>query len=452
MNDNENINQSLIRIGNNQLVKTHNSIQLTNKLLLKNTERKIVEYLVRHPDIFIEFLSSYYPLTNEIIQKYRSKLLFKINKSTAPGLSINTNIKWTREILTNFIIELDWEDISRNKAIPWSDDLITEFEHLLDFNKMSFNHSIPWSIELIDKYFSKWSWGSEYHSGLSENESIPWSIEFIECYEENWNWGKEFAFDDINHKHKNFYYKESYRNGLSRNTSLPWDQYLFEKYEDRWNYKILSGNPSLPWSIEFIAKHESKWYWNPPSNEIELYRSICDNPNIPWSIDLIERFKSHLDSYCGLTCVMALVPWSQKMFDKYKNDKTWFGFSRNPNLPWSLDFFLKYRNNWNLHQISKNTGFCWTKEIIEYLTNEHKMSIYPYEQWSADLIKKYYPLEKDLDQYVLGMEGAQWDIDLVLYFENKIERNNTFFTKNIWDKVFKDFLTDEMIDEIFNRI
>jgi tetratricopeptide (TPR) repeat protein len=54
MNNNENINQSLIRIGNKQLVKTNNAIQITNKLISKNIDKLFNQafYLLNSGDLF----------------------------------------------------------------------------------------------------------------------------------------------------------------------------------------------------------------------------------------------------------------------------------------------------------------------------------------------------------------------------------------------------------------
>lgn len=136
---------------------------------------------------------------------------------------------------------LNWMYISRNTQIKWSEEIIDEFIDKLSWVDLSQNPSIPINKNFFKKFEDRWQW--QY---LTDNPLIPWSSELLEEYANKWAWEKIEFCGNL---------------GLSLNRYLPWSIELIEKFKDRWFWGELSCNPSLPWSKELILKYKDKWIW-----------------------------------------------------------------------------------------------------------------------------------------------------------------------------------------------
>ena len=127
------------------------------------------------------------------------------------ALNCSTKIPWSKAILKNFMMELDWSGLSSNGYIVSPLELLEEFRENWDWTRLSSNENLPWSEELIEKYENHWDW-----SNLSHNEKISWSDDLIEKYKNKWDW-----------------------ENLSGNNGLPWSEELIEKYQNKWS--VLNG-------------------------------------------------------------------------------------------------------------------------------------------------------------------------------------------------------------------
>lgn len=135
--------------GNNT---TSQALALTNKLLtsLKDpNQRELIEFLVRHGELAIEQFSRYYPLSYDLVERYKDK--------------------WN----------LGCWGLSGNGSLPWTETLIEQYKDKWEWERLSGNGSLPWSEMLIERYKDKWDWGE-----LSDNESLPWSEVLIERYKD----------------------------------------------------------------------------------------------------------------------------------------------------------------------------------------------------------------------------------------------------------------------------
>jgi len=96
------------------LEKQEKQLAIVEKLLAESVQSKILNIALNHPEFFKRMISRYYPLTIELIEKYKD------------------------------ILYWDFWGISKNPALPWSP-------------------------ELIERYTDKWSWD---YSDFSSNESV----------------------------------------------------------------------------------------------------------------------------------------------------------------------------------------------------------------------------------------------------------------------------------------
>lgn len=199
---------------------------------MKALKNALTELFQRHPDYYIGHVSSSSPLKIEQIRKYKDKLRWTQDDYGffMFGLSSNTNLPWTKELIEEFIDRWDWSSISAyifGKCV-WFDGIFDKYKDKISWNDISYNSDIPWTMSLIDKYKEDIVW-----SQFSGNNSIPWSPELIKKYE-----------------HKIDFH------ALSNNISSPFNQKLLftKKIGDR----ILPLNES----IDLIKQYEDKLDWH----------------------------------------------------------------------------------------------------------------------------------------------------------------------------------------------
>src|SRR5690554_365683 len=116
------------------LAKTNSALTIANKLTFNQNRKLVKEIFLKNPSFFIEYISLYYPLSEEALDRYSEKLERR-----------------------------QWHLLSQNESLPWSENLIERFK-------------------------DKWYWGDNLIRGLSKSEALPWSESFIEKFEDKWDW------------------------------------------------------------------------------------------------------------------------------------------------------------------------------------------------------------------------------------------------------------------------
>ena len=349
-------------------------------------ESSILNYAKKHPEYFIKMLSQRHPLSKDLLTKYSDNWRW-----SKDGLSRNTSITWSVELIEAFERKLDLEKLP---LVILSEDLLEKYNHKLDWSRVSQKYIFPnhGSMALIEKYINKWDW-----YWLSRNKSIPWSIELIDEFKDRWDYGdKELLFLSIPlpwpwsieliDKFKDKWNWES----LSFYDTIPWSAELIEKFKDKWPRKALSLKQPLTWPVESIKQCDSKWDWESLSP-----------PKTPWSIDLLERNEDKQDWY-ALSRSSSL-PWSMRLIERFEDKWSWGSLSKNENIPWSAELIEAFEDKWYWENLSSNNSFTW----------------------SMGLLEKYERYEKFITLYS---------------------------QENIYNKAFKPYLTETLIDEIMSTI
>jgi len=392
-------------------------------------------------DKFVEKLSRYYPLSEELIDQFpllwdwgevsRSKSLQwsvglierhenRWDWSGYGSLSSNESLPWSADLIERFEDRWDWKYLSNNEALPWSKELIERFVDNWDWNNLSGNEALPLSADLIERFEDRWSWSGR--GPINKNEAIPWSEDLLQRFEEKWNWSH-----------------------LSTQETLPWSDDLLKRYEDRWNWRSISGNEELPWSEDLLDRYEGNWDW----------REFSRNEPLPWSEDLLERFEDRWD-WEFLSRNEAL-PWSEALLERYESRWKWGGrhsLSKNSGIPWSLSLIERFEDKWDWEKLSSNESLPWGEELIAHYedrwdwnskfslsSNEalpwseeliaryedrwedflsgkwETLSENPALPWSADLIERY--SDKWDWETLSGNEGLPWSADLIGRFEDR---------------------------------
>lgn len=149
---------------------------------------------------------------------------------------------------------LEWSGIARNEALAQHyPDFLNRFMHRwmkepeASFEGLSANPALKWTPQLIEEYVDVWDW-----EALSLNEGIPWSKTLINRYKDKISWGAltpiwkcndlpEIDPDKV---------QEVLDPGLVCNKAIPWSIDLLKTFEDHIQSRAIEGNKSI-WKKAF---------------------------------------------------------------------------------------------------------------------------------------------------------------------------------------------------------
>lgn len=206
-----------------------------------------------------ELLSTRYPLSDLLIEKYKDKWYWPFYNLRA-GILANRAIKWTEKLMRIFEGRRDWN--------YWYMDFSTPFRFPNAHEILNLDES-----EILDFYFCDGDMDEHEIGELSNDRAyLPWTEALIEKFEDKWSWDT-----------------------LSRNSHIPWTESLIEKFEHKWNWKFngLSTNKSLPWTVGLIEKYNDKWNYD---NFIYYNLSVYEKVFMPYLDDeLVDEIMSEID-------------------------------------------------------------------------------------------------------------------------------------------------------------
>ena len=386
----------------------------------------------RHPNYLLKLLYRYYPLSNEIIEKFKNEINWGV-------ISSNQTRNWDQSFIEKFADKWNWDSMSSNPKLPWSLSFLKAYPGKFISSSQTLNPSLPWSFEFITQYEKNWN----FHS-LPLNKGIPWTQELIlhpniidknlySVQGENL-WTEEFLLENAAILPWEF---------LCSNPYILWSEKLIDQLSPYWKksekktsdhmvspWKGLCSNPSVPWTAKLIKKHQKSFFrpygihWN------ELSR----NPNLPWQEgNLLEIFKDQWN--WDLLSVNNGIGFTEGQIEKYKNLLTWDSGSgsnqnigSNTNLPWNTDLIERYKNEWHWWSLSRNTGVNWTEEMIS--TFEENII------WESMAVNSNLP----------------WSLNFILKHEENLFKSwtitNSEFDCHIWNEVFKPIITDDLAKQI----
>lgn len=406
-----------------------------------STQQKIISFFLRHPDAFVRMVTEFYAFQPHELQKHAEQL-------DTQWLSRNQNCRWDLATINQFKDQLDWRLFSRystafsdiklidefkteigwtdyrdkegdceltfNPHVPWSDQFIERYGNYLDFRKLSWCRSVPWSEKLIEQYFDRWNWYA-----LSANEKLPWSETFIVKYEHLWDWESVIYLND----------------------SFPWSVSLAKKYFQK---------------LEQLGKDallDNGKLWNNPEI-VEAFADYVDwkrvvkNGSLPWhEKNLREQWKDRLKGY-SLAANEAFISdpdFFEENLKVYLEDSVsafrWL--SSRTVLPWSKPFIERFKDLWEWEYLSVNEGLPWSLELIDAFQLE----------WSWGSNDNRTPdTDPPNDSGLINNKAIPWDIDWILKYEAFIEIKSLSLEPMIWDKAFKPYMDEKMVDTIFRLI
>lgn len=381
-------------------------------------KEEILVFLEENIGFFYNHICFDYPLSDNIIEKYKD--------------------------------HLDWELLSSNENLEWSVKLIAKFENYWNWESLSGNESIPWSDFLLIRYANKWHWKEKENAWdccLAENKSVKWSYNILKRFPEKINWGMISKKVELLNKYpqilKEFSNKLDW-DSISGNEFISFTEELIENLSLYWNWDLLSGNRAVNWTQELITKYQTKF--NPEAFKTKNWELWL---NINWKINPkpepnYEKYSTEEVSdllknaeWNNMSCDLRM-PWTIDLLERYKDFWNWNHLSLNSNLPWSfylIDKF-KYKWEWGHEELTKEG----TLLIASGLTINTDLP------WSQDLIRAFkdYWFWPDLSAACY----IPWSLELLNEFQDKWIWANLVSNKKLWETVFYPYLDEVVIDDL----
>ena len=356
--------------------------------MFNSYEKRIMDFLLRHPDFGWRMIHTQYPMSHHLLDKYKEVLDWELICLNQAGVSVNIfeeyihwgaysanrNIHWRPKDAWEFRDRFVWTHkgldpetpryptFSRNYRIFWRRDEIRKFRNYLDWDELSCNRGYFWTeniLKVFDKrlnweYLDPRCWSGYYDDFVRENivkTPKPWhrmgvadnlrlAMEF--CASLSW---KHFSASTDMYWTTNLLYSlhpflrleqiAANPKAINNSESL---KYILTKWEGDDKYRYLSRNPKLGWDDDLINRFRDKWDWE----------ALSRNPGIPRDLEFIDRNLDWIKF--GLS-----VPLNK---EKTRYYTLYEGLSGNPELNWSFSLVEKYEDRWDYYTLSQNRQAC----------------------------------------------------------------------------------------------
>ena len=235
------------------------------------------------------------------------------------------------------------------------------------------------------------------------------------------------------------------------NQSLPWSLDFLEKYKyylDKNNFDFII-TLSLIGSVPIIEKY----------GHILSWREICSNSELPWHEEnLLVKWadKIEWDGIAGNELLISNPLFFEEHFDKWLLDEpyTFQMLSISYQLPWSIPFIDRFIEFWEWEYLVWNKSLPWSIDFIEYYSDKLNwggfIDDYIYEDDNANTLDTPIPT-KEIVRGLINNEALPWSIEFINHFEKNIEFELLSSNLAVWEKAFKPYVDEKMI-EIVSRI
>lgn len=439
-----------LSVTKNSLLSIDNQISIGNKILLgKDKKHEVIEFLINFTlkegednfNAFV-FISNQYPLSIEMIEKYRDHLDFN-------HLSLNSKLNWFDGLIDLYIENWNWKILSSNTSLPWSNNFIQKYKDYWDWEELCANEKLPWNKEFIQMNMSILLENHNYIV-LSNNQGLNWTEELISLFDDGTTRAKESQILSHDQICKGIFNKNGKKvQPQNTNYDLNWKYHLKIIYGEELLNNLDEGE--ICWSCvcrqirkvdnDFLVKNNSRIDWCALSENnncltveiIDLFKDkliwsiLSCNENLPWSVEFIDQYNDlwnwqYLSTNNG-------IPWTEEIIDTFIDKWYWksvMSLSSNPNLPISVGFINKYKDYIDFYELqSNNQGDFWTNEFIDAFESEMESWIFSGNNgfpWSIEMIKRFkdYSCYNFIHQKVIDEISPFLDDDTVTHIFDKI--------------------------------
>ena len=303
-----------------------------------------IETIISYPNSYSYWLRNVIEnktieLNFDILRNY----LGKIDKNLFAIIQVSNDLIWSKELIKEFLIHIDFEVLSKSENVEWSIEILDEFKDDLNFTNLSKNYSIVITDEMIRKYSEKWDF-----KFLSINRKVCWDLENMEEFIER------IELDEIIENPKIIFtaeFIERFKNKFTWNGK--WRK--FGSDGEKYYASKISQQPHLPISVSTLIEMASKWEvgcteWSGSIDDIKEWYYYSMNNNLT---------PDHLSNFKDLF--------------------SWEILSKNKNLKISREILSEYADKWDYSEIFKRDDIDWDIEVF------CKVSVYI--NW--DIFKEY---------------------------------------------------------------
>jgi len=126
-----------------------------------------------------------------------------------------------------------------------------------------------------------------------------------------------------------------------------------------------------------------------------------------------------------------------------KNPKDSFQMlSQRKSLPWSIPFIDRFIEFWDWRLLSSNRSLPWSTELIDHYIDRWEWGYYELSEDDAEIG----------ETGLIGNTGIPWNIDWLIRYEEFIDFELLKRDWFIWDKAFKPYIDEKLIDTVFRLI
>lgn len=105
---------------------------------------------------------------------------------------LSSEFAWTEPLLEKYRSKVVWKEISRNQYIVWTASMVEKFRHKIDWDEFSDAYAEGlFTVEFIEKYKNCWNW-----KNLTRNRSVNHTTELLEQFADYWDWSEVIDYRD----------------------------------------------------------------------------------------------------------------------------------------------------------------------------------------------------------------------------------------------------------------
>jgi hypothetical protein len=409
---------------------------------------KKVKKIVTKEEMFnqlkIDLISTFFPLTNEDVLKYKDVLNFD-----RYCLMNNNNIYWDKELIKSTIDKIDPTALWKLKNLNIDISFFDEFDEIIDYSSIQLSRNILWDKKIVDKYGEKFDW-SKYlinrdnlcnienirrfkdkfdWSSVSQTLKLPIDNNFIDEFKEYIDWKK-----------------------FSLNENLPISLEFLEKYKDNLDFDNLSRNPKC---IDIILKYpkSKRWFWSNviinsglkynDENFKLVFHYYCKN--FPWKTT-INQINYKIAMFNFLKRIFHF-PFTDKEYflnEKFIEFIPWDVFSKS-NATINSEFFDKYKSKIDLNEYEflRHNGHLIERDFISNNIELFNLKSYGFYNLDIDISI----IENNKNEitwfWVASCKNLDWSWSFISdNYENlnfyRLAENESVYNQLIRDKLSND--------------
>ncbi|MEI6695590.1 MAG: hypothetical protein WCO13_05950 [Bacteroidota bacterium] len=326
---------------------------------------------------------------------------------------------------TDFLIrhpELAINHICRYYPFDFND--LKKYDDVLLWNMIEKNHNIPWSFDIIDYFIEKFDFKGNnklYGPGyFCLNYGLPWSIEFIKHYESRWDWN--ILMYNLKLRKNPEIYEYMLQTYLKYTTEKDVKQANLRKSFIGSDFDLSENYPEID---NLIFSSSSTWNGKPYTT----WEEVEKDPPFDW--DEISK-----NSY---------LPWSIEIIDQYKNYLNFRNLCWNHGVPWSVELIFKFFVRFQESAILGCNESTLNKN--EFLGILNHNPTFPFNMENIQQLQDYIPFNELSYNYY-----AEWNIDLLEYYEDKWDYPNMIINLSIIPKAFPELQQFEVMKEVWEKL